>query len=68
MRFFNLPENERALSPAPLLSAGEYNGPMSPTDSIRRVPNLKIKGTDDRTGADFSRSSQLTTVSLLRRY
>jgi hypothetical protein len=61
MRFHNLSENERELSPAPLLS-NKYGGPLSPTDSVKRIPNLRISGTDKTIGGDFSRSSQLTTV------
>jgi hypothetical protein len=60
MRFHNLPENERDLSPAPLLS-NQYGGPLSPADSVR-IPKLRISGTDQTIGGDFSRSSQLTTV------
>jgi len=61
MRFHNLPENERALSPAPLFST-EYVDSRSPTDSVRRIPNLKIKGTETTIGADLLHSSKLTTV------
>jgi hypothetical protein len=61
MRFHNLPENERNLSPAPLLT-NQYVGPNSPVES-KRIPKLRIKGTDKTIGGDFSRSAELTTVS-----
>ena len=60
MRFHNLPDHERNLSPAPLLS-NHYVGPTSPVES-RRIPKLRINGTNKTIGGDFSRSAELTTV------
>src|SRR5271154_275678 len=45
MRFQNLSENERALSPAPIISP-----PKSPAVESMRIPKLRISGTDHTIG------------------
>src|SRR3981189_1981905 len=66
MRFHNLSEHERNLSPAPLLTS-PYIGGTSPLES-KRIPKLRINGTNKTIGGDFSRSAELTTVTPIKTY
>jgi len=59
MRFHNLTETERALSPAPVIAP-----PKSPAVESMRIPKLRISATNESIGGDFSRSSELTSVSV----